>query len=117
MAGFTSGADRVDCRVWLKYKANGTPSIYDDFNVASVTDHGTGDFSLIIDTDMGTASYCALATAGRHAGGYVNAVHVREDADPYSVGGIRFNHKFQDPTGSGPTLTDTQYMNVAIFGN
>jgi hypothetical protein len=63
MAGFTVGADRVDCRSWIQY--NGTnASIRDDYNVASVTDHAEGQHSVVYTTTMPNDDYCVTNTTG-----------------------------------------------------
>jgi hypothetical protein len=48
-------------KVWIKKAADGA-SILDSFNVSSLTDTATGQFSVVINNDMGNANYaCSSA--------------------------------------------------------
>tara|TARA_R100000353_G_scaffold171736_1_gene136329 strand:+ start:585 stop:899 length:315 start_codon:yes stop_codon:yes gene_type:complete len=39
-------------------------SIREDFGVSSVTDNGTGNYTVNFSTSMGDSNYCALVTSG-----------------------------------------------------
>jgi hypothetical protein len=59
-------------KAWVTFNAvSGTPTISDDYNVSSLTDNGTGNFTVVIDTDPASANYAiaiglgALATGSR----------------------------------------------------
>jgi len=46
--------------MWVNF--NGvTNAISDDVNATSITDNGTGDYTVNIETDFANATYCALA--------------------------------------------------------
>ena len=49
------------CGAWANWDSRGTFSVLDSYNVSSVTDNGTGDFTVNIDTDMANANYCVVA--------------------------------------------------------
>jgi hypothetical protein len=53
-------------KAWVQVPANGviTTSASNSYNVASVTDVGTGDRTVVVDTDFSNTTYCALASAG-----------------------------------------------------
>ena len=52
-------------RCWVKFSSNG--SILDDRNISSVSDNGTGKFTVNIDTDLPNANY-AVVCDGRRDG-------------------------------------------------
>lgn len=52
--------DNANARWWVKHDAT---SIVVSFNVASVTDTGTGDWTVNISTDHSTANYAVVALA------------------------------------------------------
>jgi len=54
-------ADSI-CRAWVSVTNSGTPTIEDDFNVASLTDNGLGDVTVNFATNIGSATYAAVAT-------------------------------------------------------
>ena len=52
------------CKVWIKFNFNDSSSTGDDsFNVTSLTDSGTGDFTINITNSFGNANFAHLATS------------------------------------------------------
>ena len=49
---------------WINFNGTGTIAITDSFNMTSITDNGTGDYTVTIANDMNAGDY-AVATAGR----------------------------------------------------
>lgn len=47
-------------KAWVTFSAAGT--ISEDYNVSSITDNGTGDWSIVIDQDAASAGYAAVGT-------------------------------------------------------
>ena len=45
------------CKAWTNFKGADTFTVNDSFNVASMTDNGTGDHSMAITNDMSSANY------------------------------------------------------------
>ncbi len=59
------------CRGWVQWNGTGTVAIRDDFNVSSITDHGTGEYEIIWDDDMPNINYCLVGNAKEdYAGDY-----------------------------------------------
>jgi hypothetical protein len=91
----TSGteADNVKNRVgkvWVNFNGTGTIAIRDDFNVASLTDNGTGDYTVTYSADLGNDDYAVVAQTGRDESG--SGGHNRLHApciDRYAVGSHR----------------------------
>ena len=54
------------CRAWVKFNGTGTVAINKDFNVSSITDHGTGQYTVNFDTSMPSTNYCATGFAHRN---------------------------------------------------
>jgi len=48
------------CRAWVNFDGTGTVSIRVDFNVSSITDNGTGDYSVNFTNAMEDANYAAV---------------------------------------------------------
>ena len=53
-------------KAWLFYNGSGN-SVRDSFNVASVTDNATGDFTKNMTSAFATANYTAVASSGTAA--------------------------------------------------
>ena len=73
-SGFGSVATAYGCRAWVNFNGTGTPAILASGNVSSITDNGTGDYTVNFTTAMPDANYAvevsSLASASnapRHA--------------------------------------------------
>lgn len=47
---------------WINFNGTGTIAINDSYNVTSITDNGTGDYTVTWDTDFANANYAVVAT-------------------------------------------------------
>jgi hypothetical protein len=56
-SGFGSVATAYGCRAWVNFNGSGTPSIRASGNVTSITDNGTGNFTVNFTTAMPDADY------------------------------------------------------------
>jgi len=61
-ASFGGDASRRTAKAWFQYNAD-THVFTDSYNVSGYTDHGTGDFSILWDTNMADTSYCVLGSS------------------------------------------------------
>lgn len=48
-------------RAWVNFNGTGTVAINADFNVSSITDNGTGDYTINFDSALSDANYGILA--------------------------------------------------------
>ena len=67
----TGSAPMYACRAWVNFNGTGTVAILASGNVSSITDNGTGDYTINFTTAMEDANYVAV-TGGMYATG--NAV-------------------------------------------
>ena len=99
------------CRAWVNFNGTGTVAIRASGNVSSITDNGTGDYTVNFTTAMPDANYQintsigVLSTgSGGVAGVYTSAtVPTASLCRVFSVG------------NSTDTITDTAYFYVSIF--
>jgi hypothetical protein len=49
------------CRAWVNFDGTGTVAIRASYNVSSITDNGTGDYTVNFATAMPDANYCGVA--------------------------------------------------------
>lgn len=52
------------CRAWVNFNGTSTVAIRASFNVSSITDNGTGDYTVNFTTALADANYCAVSNAG-----------------------------------------------------
>lgn len=109
-SGYGSAATAYGCRAWVNFNGTGTPAIRASGNVSSITDNGTGDYTVNFTTAISDANYSAVVTAGRtdsiNGVGTLNTASAVPTTTALRVITIR------------PTLSDSfdmQYVCVAIF--
>ncbi len=51
-------------KIWVAFKGTGAVSIYADVLVTSITDHGTGQYTINFEESLPNANYCVAGTAG-----------------------------------------------------
>jgi hypothetical protein len=62
-SGYGSVATAYGCRAWVNFNGTGTPAIRASGNVSSITDNGTGDYTVNFTTAMPNVNYApAIAT-------------------------------------------------------
>jgi hypothetical protein len=55
---------RGACRAWVNFDGTGTVAIRASFNVSSITDNGTGDYTVNFTNALPDANYAATANSG-----------------------------------------------------
>jgi hypothetical protein len=109
-SGYGSVATAYGCRAWVNFDGTGTPAIRASGNVSSITDNGTGDYTVNFTTAMPDVNYAVEATGNTNVttggGNFFNAPAYQATSTT-AVRLATFNQ--------GGSNTDMQYVNVAIF--
>jgi hypothetical protein len=96
------------CRAWVNFNGTGTVAIRASFNVSSITDNGTGNYTVNFTTAMPDANYSVLFQgAGNND---TISLPVREGTTP-TASSVRVSC-FNSALTAG---VDPLYANVAIF--
>jgi hypothetical protein len=66
-SGYGSVATAYGCRAWVNFDGTGTVAIRASGNVSSITDGGTGTYTVNFSTAMPDVNYAAVASAGNDA--------------------------------------------------
>jgi hypothetical protein len=111
-----NGTENYKCRAWVNFNGTGTVAIRASGNVSSITDNGTGDYTVNFTTAMPDANYGILL-----------------ESTSFSTTDTTGRAHIHGVTGTGPTLktisavrigygntaaqarADSAEMNVAIF--
>jgi hypothetical protein len=109
-SGYGSVATAYGCRAWVNFDGTGTPAIREDGNVSSITDNGTGDYTVNFTTAMPDANYSAVLTVGNDSGS-TGAGLFSTKLDTLLSGSVRF--KVGRPDNG--VLSDSALSSVAIF--
>ena len=94
------------CRSWVNFNGTGTVAIRASFNVTSITDNGTGDYTVNFTTAMPDVNYATLA----HGEATSGTADVGGLSGSKTTSAVRFNCY----TTIG-TNTDFPIVNVAVF--
>lgn len=107
-------------KAWLNFNGVGTVAIRDSFNVSSVTDNGTGDFTVNFTSAMANANYCFQlsatddGTGGNQTDGFVYGGWKRgANSTSFSTTTARFQLGY--PTNQ--TLYDESHTMVTVFAS
>lgn len=93
------------CRAWVNFNGTGTPAIRGSFNVSSITDGGTGNYTVNFTTAMPDANYAAIGTqsgVNSSSGSLIAAITSTTSVAILTYTGV-----------TGPT--DPTYVSVGIF--
>lgn len=64
-SGYGSSATAYGCRAWVNFNGTGTVAIRASGNVTSITDNGTGDYTINMTNAMPDANYSPVGTSRR----------------------------------------------------
>jgi hypothetical protein len=108
-SGYGSVATAYGCRAWVNFNGTGTVAIRGSGNVSSITDNGTGAYTVNFSTAMPDANYCTNATGTHDGGAYVAWGTVANDTPP-TTSAVRTD--FLNNAGS---TTDVSFAQVSII--
>lgn len=97
------------CRAWVNFNGTGTVAIRGSFNVSSITDNGTGEYTVNMTTAMPDTNYCAIANGAEDAGGGGRFTNI-DPGKAYSTTAVGVEAR-----NSSGTLVDAYYYTVAVF--
>jgi hypothetical protein len=95
------------CRAWVNFNGTGTVAIRASFNVSSITDNGTGDYTVNFTTAMPDVNYATICSGGGVGDDVVGAIP-KAGTSP-TTSDIRIQLRRVGSTVDIPTV------NVAVF--
>ena len=113
--GSSSTPEQIEqgrAKLWLNYNGS-TNSIRDDFNVSSVTDEGTGTYTVNWDSNAANANY-AIMTNYNHKAGVVLGKTVMVDRTAFTISTSQFRLEVYN---SANASVDMNEVHCACFGD
>ena len=95
------------CRAWVNFNGTGTVAIRASYNVSSITDNGTGDYTVNFTTAMVDANY-AVNVSSYKLNSFNEFVYISGPTQTASL------VRLANASTSG-TFFDTDFMYVALF--
>jgi len=105
----------IEVKAWVNYNQL-SPSIVSSYNVSSVTDNSTGNFTVNFTTAMSGTTYLALAGSGYSntgRGGYFVGEDFEDRAKTTSS--CKFKVRAASTSSSDAQLIDREIMNIIIM--
>jgi len=100
-------------KAWVNFNGTGTVAIRASFNVSSITDNGTGNYTVNFTTAMPDANY---AFSGAAAAQYTNGLTLylgQDSNDTRSTTQLNFVTLYNNASTVGPD--DSPNVNIAVF--
>ena len=113
--GSSSTPEQIEqgrAKLWLNYNGS-TNSIRDDFNVSSVTDEGTGTYTVNWDSNAANANYAIMTNYNRKAG-VVLGKTVMVDRTAFTISTSQFRLEVYN---SANASVDMNEVHCACFGD
>jgi hypothetical protein len=117
-SGYGSVATAYGCRAWVNFNGTGTVAIRASGNVSSITDNGTGDYTVNFTTAMPDADYSIVGGFSREPGSGATSTNT------YNINTNNATGLNVAPTTSafrvailiyGTGGSDISYVNLAVF--
>ena len=102
-------------KCWVNFNGVGTIAARDSFNMTSLTDNGTGDYTTTFANDFSNDDYFFLGNSM-----YENSrshVHGQSSNTAYATGSMRGISAFVSGTNGEDTATDGDIVNRAYLGD
>lgn len=108
-ARLSTTVDRRLARAWASFNGTGTPAINSAYNVASITDNGTGDYTVNFTSALSNANYAVVVTASDLGTTLIFHVNVRTK----TTSSVRIN--VTSFNGDQFVATDADEISLTIF--
>jgi hypothetical protein len=105
------------CRAWVNFNGEGTVAIRASFNVSSITDNGTGDYTVNFTTALPDANYSASLSLSNKSSSNAAIMIGQLNCNPSNVivppttTALRFTTWFYNAAATN----DANYVNVSVF--
>jgi hypothetical protein len=108
------GLSQFTAKIWVNLNGSGTIAIRDSHNVSSITDNGTGNYTVTFSNNLGNAEYSTNATShnGSSTGDFQGVDYMASNA-----GYVIIQTGYVSGTGSEMSAHDVTTLAAQIFGD
>lgn len=96
---------------WINWNGQGTIAVQDSLNNSSISDNGTGDYTVTVASAMSNVSYCRSGMCGMNAGSQENIAQAQNSTPATTTSG-RYNTTYADTVNE-----DVPYAGVVLQGD
>ncbi len=108
--GTSQASGSQACKAWVNFNGTGTVAIRASYNVSSITDNGTGDYTVNFTTALADANYSVVGMVDRNRS-TENGTTINVDSSTAPTAAAVRLVTFRVSVG----LVDSTYANVAVF--
>lgn len=103
------------CRAWVNFNGTGTVAIRASFNVTSITDNGTGNYTVNFSNAMPDTNYAVIGSAG--VGGFNGVYLTTQNSDVDRGTNTTSSTQIRTSVGGNSSggVYDSSFVQVAIF--
>jgi hypothetical protein len=113
-SGYGSAALAFGCRAWVNFNGTGTVAIRASGNVSSITDNGTGDYTVNFTTNMPDANYSYNVVAS-NGGEPLRVGFNATGGATVEVAPTTSAFRFYTNNSGNTAQVDPKYVNVSVF--
>jgi len=113
-AGGTEFTTRGVSKAWVNFNGTGVVAIRDSENVSSVTDNGTGDYTVNIANNMSDANYSSALNGIADSGGFTGQANVQPKADVAHSSSLE---RLVTSNSTSATLVDYTHVYCSVLGD
>jgi hypothetical protein len=118
--GFAIGTGGINgaqlAKAWVNFNGTGTVAIRDSYNVSSITDNGTGDYTINYGTALNNSNYAISGITDYNESGLHRVIVYRSGlSHQYNTLGVRIQIIGQ--AGSSDNTQDPTFASLMVLGN
>ena len=111
----TNNVEVYTCKAWVNFDGTGTVAIRESGNVTSITDNGTGNYTVNFTNSLSDSNFCVVANEGdaaTGAGGQTSSTYI----ESYSTGSFLLKTMgVSSSSNTNQSARDFNIVNVAVF--
>ena len=113
-SGYGSVATAYGCRAWVNFNGTGTVAIRASGNVTSITDNGTGNYTINFTTAMPDINYTTVGTCSSDTDGFLKIVALNSRSGS-SVDPTTSAQRIYTRVSGTNSDSDSAWVEIAVF--
>ena len=102
-------------KAWVNFDGTGTVATRDSFNITSLSDNGTADYTISYASSLGNDDY-SISGISANMGSTMSQIWIASSAD-VAAGSFRMRTFYVSNTGGGGGAADQTFVSVQIQGD
>ena len=103
---------------WVNFNGTGAIAARDSVNVASLTDNGTGDYTINFSNNLSSTDYCFVGSAEyESASTSVNTFSLKDNGTTFKLASSFRGDSYYVDSGSNRTNFDFEQVNLLLHGD